>query len=123
MHTLYYTLPENKDFDYDQSRQRGATGQAIAATASPLASLAAITAIKNGGSAADAAVAAQAVLGLVEPHASGFGGGTVIVWHDENTGTSGVIDGLAASPASVTDCLERDFDGRTIPRELSLIHI
>ena len=120
MHTLYYTLPENKDFDYDQSRQRGATGQAIAATASPLASLAAITAIKNGGSAADAAVAAQAVLGLVEPHASGFGGGTVIVWHDENTGTSGVIDGLAASPASVTDCLERDFDGRTIPRERAM---
>ena len=120
MHTLYYTLPKSNDLDHDQSRQRGATGQAVAASASPLASLAAITAIKNGGSAADAVVAAQAVLGLVEPHASGFGGGTVIVWHDERTGASGVIDGLAASPASVTDSLERDFDGRAIPRERAM---
>ena len=120
MHTLYYSLPVGTDLDHDRSRQRGARGHAVATTASPLASVAAIDVIKAGGSAADAIVAAQAVLGLVEPHASGLGGGTVIVWHDETTGKHGVIDGLACSPASVTESLEVDFDGRAIPRERAM---
>jgi gamma-glutamyltranspeptidase/glutathione hydrolase len=120
MYSLYLDLPSESDLDHDQARQRGATGHAVAATASPLASLAAIKVLQRGGSAADAVVAAQAVLGLVEPHASGFGGGTVIVWHDQQTGDSGVIDGLAAAPAEVTDRLQIDFDGRTIPRERAM---
>ena len=120
MHSLYLKLPVAPELDHDQSRQRAARGEAIATTASPLATLAAIDTMKQGGSAADAIVAAQAVLGLVEPHASGFGGGTVIVWHDQATGKRGVIDGLAASPAVVTDRLELDFDGRSIPRERAM---
>jgi gamma-glutamyltranspeptidase/glutathione hydrolase len=120
MHSLYLDLQVEPDLDHDQARQRGARGHAVAATASPLASLAAINVIKRGGSAADAVVAAQAVLGLVEPHASGFGGGTVIVWQDQQTGEAGVIDGLAAAPAAVTDRLQVDFDGRTIPRERAM---
>lgn len=120
MFSLYLDLPIVPELDHDRARTRGARGQAVAATASPLASLAAIEVIQRGGSAADAVVAAQAVLSLVEPHASGFGGGTVIVWHDQQTGASGVIDGLAAAPAAVTDRLEIDFDGRTIPRERAM---
>ena len=120
MYSLYLDLPSESDLDHDQARQRGASGHAVAATASPLATLAAINVIQRGGSAADAVVAAQAVLGLVEPHASGFGGGTVIVWHDQQTGNSGVIDGLAAAPAAVTDRLLVDFDGRAVPRERAM---
>lgn len=120
MYSLYLDLPTTPDTDHDKSRQRGANGHAVAATASPLASLAAINAMKSGGSAADAVIAAQAVLTLVEPHASGFGGGSVIVWHHEKTGESGVIDGLAAAPAMVTESLEIDFDGRKIPRERAM---
>src|ERR1700761_7005434 len=45
-----------------------------AGTAHPLATQAAIDMLKRGGSAADAAVAANAVLGLVEPVSSGLGG-------------------------------------------------
>ncbi len=120
MYSLYLDLPNTPELNHDKKRQRGASGHAVAATASPLASLAAINAIKKGGSAADAIVAAQAVLSLVEPHASGLGGGSVIVWHDEKTGNSGVIDGLAAAPAVVTERLELDFDGRSIPRERAM---
>jgi len=120
MHSLYLDLSCETELDHDRARQRGARGHAMAATASPLASLAAIEMIKRGGSAADAVVSAQAVLGLVEPHASGFGGGTVIVWHDQQTGASGVIDGLAAAPNAVTDRLQVDFDGRIIPRERAM---
>lgn len=89
--------------------------QGLVATASPAATQAARQVLARGGSAADAAVAAQAVLGLTEPQASGVGGGTVVVWHDARDGRSGVIDGLASAPAEVTERLEHDFSGRRIP--------
>ena len=94
-----------------------AYGKVIVSCASPWASHAALEILKAGGSAADAIVAAQSVLALVEPHASGFGGGTVVVWHNTQTGESGVMDGLACAPGRVTSRLELDFDGQKIPRE------
>lgn len=108
-------LPQNNNTLQTPSGQPH--GKVIVSCASPWASHAASEILKAGGSAADAIVAAQSVLALVEPHASGFGGGTVIVWHNTRTGESGVMDGLACAPGRVTSRLEEDFNGQKIPRE------
>ncbi|HEY2133901.1 MAG TPA: gamma-glutamyltransferase [Acetobacteraceae bacterium] len=101
--------------DYDPSRQRPARGRAAAATANPLASWAATSMLRADGSAVDAAVAAQAMLTLVEPNASGIGGGAMILIHA--AGTVHAIDGLSAAPSRVPPRLGTDFDGRRVPAD------
>ena len=54
-------------------------------TANPLATKAGCDVLRAGGSAADAAVAVQMVLGLVEPQSSGLGGGAFVVHYDAAT--------------------------------------
>jgi gamma-glutamyltranspeptidase/glutathione hydrolase len=72
----------------------------IAATSQPLASEVAIDVMKRGGSAVDAAIAANAVLGLVEPTGNGIGGDLyAIVWDPETE----QLYGLNASGRSPQD--------------------
>ncbi|MFK7925827.1 MAG: gamma-glutamyltransferase [Bacteroidia bacterium] len=69
----------------------------MAATSQPLATQVAIDILKNGGSAVDAAIAANAALGLMEPTGNGIGGDLfAIVWDAE----SGKLYGLNASGRS-----------------------
>ncbi|MFZ1990446.1 MAG: gamma-glutamyltransferase [Alphaproteobacteria bacterium] len=56
--------------------------------------------IRRGGSAADAAVAVQAVLGLIEPSSSGIGGGAFMVYRDAKTGKVSTYDGREVAPAA-----------------------
>jgi gamma-glutamyltranspeptidase/glutathione hydrolase len=68
-----------------------------AGTAHPLATQTAIDILKKGGSAADAAVAANAVLGFVEPVSSGLGGDCYAFVWDPKTQK---LEGIASSGAS-----------------------
>ncbi len=86
-------------------------------TAHPLATTAALNILQQGGSAIDAAVAAQMVLGLVEPQASGIGGGALSMHWDAKAGKLTSLDGLSAAPSRVTAALNQDFDGATLKSE------
>ncbi len=72
-------------------------------TANPLASAVGAHILQNGGTAADAMVAAQAVLGLVEPQSSGLGGGAFVVYYDARSGTTTTFDAREKAPAAATE--------------------
>lgn len=56
--------------------------------------------LRRGGSAVDAAAATAAVLGLVEPQSSGFGGGAFMLHYDPSTARLETYDGRETAPAS-----------------------
>lgn len=72
----------------------------MAVTANPLATDAAVEILRGGGTAADAAIAAQLVLNLVEPQSSGLGGGGFLLYHDVRESRLRAYDGREAAPAS-----------------------
>ena len=98
-----------------QSKTSATPGQRIAQTAHPLATRAALDMLDRGGNAVDAAVAAQMMLGLVEPQMSGVGGGTVVVTWDATTRKLAAFDGLSAAPKVTTASNRTDVDGRLLP--------
>jgi gamma-glutamyltranspeptidase/glutathione hydrolase len=71
-------------------------------TANPLASQAGCEVLDDGGSAVDAAVAVQAVLGLVEPQSSGLGGGAFLIHYDARDNEVQAYDGRETAPAAAT---------------------
>lgn len=85
------------------------------ATAHPLASQAGLEVLRAGGSAIDAAIAAQMVLNLVEPQHSGIGGGGFLLFFDAEAGKLVAYDGRETAPASARPDMFLDADGK--PRE------
>jgi gamma-glutamyltranspeptidase/glutathione hydrolase len=74
----------------------------MVAAANPLAVEAGLAVLKRGGSAVDAAVAVQAVLGLVEPQSSGLGGGAFMVFYDAKTHQVIAYNGRETAPAGAS---------------------
>ena len=68
--------------------------------ANPYAAQAGAEMLRAGGSAIDAAIAAQLVLGLVEPQSSGLGGGAFLVHWDMKAGALTTYDGRETAPAA-----------------------
>ena len=93
-------------------QQKLAQGKAYAiATANRYASQAAKDILQQGGTAIDAAIAAQMVLGLVEPQSSGIGGGGFLVHWDSNSQQLSNYDGREIAPSAVNENYFRDKHG------------
>ncbi len=82
----------------DWSRSPVYAQNGIAATAHPLASQIAVEILKQGGSAVDAAIAANAALGLMEPVANGIGGDLFAIVWDPETGRLHGYNGSGRAP-------------------------
>ena len=86
----------------------------MVAAANPHAATAGARVLKDGGTAADAMVAVQAVLGLVEPQSSGIGGGAFLVWFDATTGKLTTLDGRETAPMAATPQLFQNTNGERL---------
>lgn len=83
-------------------------------TANPLATQAGLDVLRAGGTAADALVTIQTVLGLVEPQSSGIGGGAFLTWYDAKTRAVTTFDGRETAPAAATPELFLKPDGEPL---------
>lgn len=91
-----------------------ASAQGVTSSADPRATEAGREILRQGGSAADAAMAMMLVLTLVEPQSSGVGGGGFLVYHDAKDGDISTIDGRETAPAAASP--DRFLDASGKPR-------
>ena len=84
-----------------QSRSVVVAQHGMACTSDPRATAAAIAILENGGSAVDAAIAANAVLGVVEPMSCGIGGDLYSIHWDSHTGKISGLNASGRSPAKL----------------------
>jgi gamma-glutamyltranspeptidase / glutathione hydrolase len=93
------------------------TKQGIAATSQTLASQAAAQILAKGGSAVDAAIAANAVLGLVEPMMDGVGGDIFVMYWDAKSGKLTGLNGSGPAPRALSPKFLAEKGVKTMPRD------
>ena len=88
----------------------------MVAAANPLAAEAGLEMLRAGGTAVDAAIAVQMVLGLVEPESSGIGGGAFMLVYNPKDKETTSFDGREVAPASATPNMFLDAAGKARPK-------
>ena len=86
-------------------RSRIATRYGIVAASQPLAARAGVQVLERGGNAIDAAVATNAVMGLVEPQSNGIGGDLFAIVYEARTGTLHGLNASGWAPSGLTPAL------------------
>ena len=104
--------PEESTATSQQSMQLAS--QYMVAAANPHAARAGLAVLEDGGSAIDAMVATQLILGLVEPQSSGLGGGAFLVYYDAKQERITTYDGRETAPLAATPRLFQTEDGEKL---------
>ena len=107
----------------DYGRSMVITQQGMAATSQTLASQAGAQILAKGGSAVDAAIAANAVLGVVEPMMNGIGGDLFVIYWDAKTGKLTGLNASGPAPKALSaECL-RAKGFQTIPEGIHTVTV
>src|SRR5260370_13395360 len=83
-------------------RSAATTQQGIVATSQALASQVGVQILTRGGSAVDAAIAANAVLAVIEPDMNGVGGDLFVLYWEESTGKLTGLNASGPAPKALT---------------------
>jgi len=84
------------------SAQKAESAGGVVVSGSPQSTEAGIRILKQGGSAADAAVAVSLTLGVTEPFNSGLGGKLVVLYYDASNGKVSFLDAIETAPAGMS---------------------
>jgi gamma-glutamyltranspeptidase/glutathione hydrolase len=103
------------DMGRNYGRSMVISQQGIAATSQPLASQTAAQILAHGGSAVDAAIAANAVLGVVEPMMDGIGGDIFVLYRDAKTGQLTGLNASGPAPRGLTPELLAAHGAKKMP--------
>ncbi len=101
--------------------RRQPAAEPFVVAANPLAAEAGLGVLRRGGSAADAAVAVQAMLSLVEPQSSGVGGGAFMNYYHARTRKLVIYDGREVAPAQATSGMFLGADGKPLPFDTAVL--
>ncbi|MGJ4730564.1 gamma-glutamyltransferase family protein, partial [Luteimonas sp. SDU101] len=93
----------------------------MVSSAHPLATEAGLDVLRRGGSAIDAAIAVQAMLGLVEPQSSGLAGGAILLHYDARSRRVSGYVGRERAPASAGPRMFSDSQGRPLTRAEAML--
>src|SRR6266403_6217301 len=98
---IWLTMPSEAQ-DRSEARSMVISRHGIVATSQTLASQAGAQVLARGGSAMDAAIAANAALGVVEPMSNGIGGDLFAIYWEAKTGALTGINASGWAPAALT---------------------
>src|SRR5262245_4618 len=101
--------------DRSQARSMTISDRGIAATSQTLASQAGAQILARGGSAIDAAIAANATLGVVEPERGGIGGDLFVLYWEARTGKMTGINASGWAPKDLTIDFLKSHGNTTMP--------
>ena len=113
---LWIAMPSNCQ-DRTQARSMVISKHGIVATSQTLASQAGAQVLARGGSAMDAAIAANAMLGLVEPMSCGIGGDLFVIYWDAKTGKLTGLNASGWAPKGLTIDFLKSEGHDTMPQE------
>jgi gamma-glutamyltranspeptidase/glutathione hydrolase len=108
------TLEPEAKSEFQQKEAVTSKGYMVAA-AHPLATKAGVAVLEKGGSAVDAAIAAQLALTVIEPHSSGIGGGGFMLYHDAETRQTRSFDGREKAPRDASGGMFLNTQGQPNP--------
>src|SRR5881275_227269 len=103
--------------DRSQARSMVISDRGIAATSQTLASQVGAQVLARGGSAMDAAIAANATLGVVEPESCGLGGDLFAIYWDAKTAKLTAINASGWAPKALTIDALRQLGHKEMPQE------
>ena len=105
---------QNKNIKLKKERKPVTSDNWMVVTANSQASVVAGKILAKGGTAVDAMISAQLVLGLVEPESSGLGGGAFLVYFDNKKKEVITLDGRETAPLLVKEDLFQDSKGNPL---------